>query len=80
MSINDLQLRANVSCLSLCDDEIEEQPKNKKEFQATGSVKWVTYKKYFKAARNPFLVILVFVSFIGAELSVSGLNYFLSEW
>lgn len=66
--------------MSLYDGEIDEPPKDKREFQETGSVKWVTYKKYFEAARNPYLVVFVFLAFIGAEVSVNGLNYFLSEW
>lgn len=80
MLLSKFQIRANVSCLSLCDEENEEQLTNKKEFQAAGSVKWVTYKKYFEAARNPFLVIFVLISFIGAQATVSGLSYFLSDW
>lgn len=69
-----------MSCLSLRDEDVDEQPRDKREFQESGSVKWATYKKYFTAARNPFLLIVVFLAFVGAETTVSGLSYFLSEW
>lgn len=66
--------------MTLYDGEINEQRKDKREFQETGSVKWATYKKYFDAARNRLLVVFVFLAFVDAEASVNGLNYFLSEW
>lgn len=66
--------------MALYDEELDERPNNNKEFQAIGSVKWNTYKKYFEAVRNPFLIIFVVLAFVGAELSVHGLNYFMAKW
>lgn len=59
---------------------IQDDPDVRKEQKITGSIKFSTYTHFFKAANNSLAIIVVFVGFIAAQLSLSSADYFVSDW
>ena len=66
---------------SIIDEkEIEDDTDKRKEIQASGSIKFSTYKTYFQAANSTFAVIFVIILFVVAQIAWSGSDFFLAEW
>lgn len=59
---------------------IKDDPNTRKETKASGSVNFGTYKTFLQAAHSPFLVVIVCILFIAAQITWSGLDFFLSIW
>lgn len=76
----DFQIRKHPSSSSFCNEEVEDDPNKRKENQVIGSIKFSTYKTFFKAAHSQIFVIVVFILYIMAQAAWSGADYFLSEW
>ncbi|XP_031635556.1 multidrug resistance-associated protein 4-like [Contarinia nasturtii] len=74
------RIRKHSSSSSFCNEEVEDDPNQRKENQVIGSIKFRTYKTFFKAAQSNIFVIIVFILFIVAQCAWSGADFFLSEW
>lgn len=79
ITFNIFQLRKHSSSISFCDENIDGSI-SRKEFQLTGSVKFSTYKTYFKAAHSRIFNMIVFILFIAAQIAWSGSDFLLSKW
>lgn len=74
------QSREHSSSVATPKNEIKEVTNNRKELQATGGVKFGTYKTFFEAAHSTFSVVALLILFVVAQCFYSGSDYFLSEW
>lgn len=74
------QIRKHSSSSSFCNEEVEDDPNIRKENQVIGSIKFRTYKTFFKAAQSNFFVFIVFILFVVAQCAWSGSDYFLAQW
>ena len=66
----------SVAPLTAVHDDQEEQ----EETRTLGNITAKTYLQYFGAARNSFLVVLVFLISILCQVSSSGADYFITYW
>jgi len=57
-----------------------DKPQENKETQASGSVGFSVYRKYLKSVQSCFLFLVCVILFIGTQTSMSGVDYFVSEW
>lgn len=51
-----------------------------KESQITGTVGFAVYRSYFRAVESAILVTTVGVLFLLAQGTMSGIDYFISQW
>lgn len=51
-----------------------------KESQIEGSVGHKTYISYLKAVQSVSAIVLVGILFITAQVSMSGIDYFITRW
>ncbi|XP_053674245.1 uncharacterized protein LOC128724542 [Anopheles nili] len=51
-----------------------------KESQQTGRIGWRVYKRFFQAVGSNFLLALAVVLFLMAQVSMSGIDYYISQW
>uniref|UniRef100_A0A182Q496 Uncharacterized protein n=1 Tax=Anopheles farauti TaxID=69004 RepID=A0A182Q496_9DIPT len=51
-----------------------------KESQLTGRIGWRVYKSFFKAVESNVLLALAVVLFLMAQASMSGIDYYISQW
>lgn len=59
------------------DDELDT---DRKEQHMSGNIQFSTYTKYFEAACNPFLLVVVVILFLLAQFAMSCSDYFLANW
>ncbi|XP_050086989.1 ATP-binding cassette sub-family C member 4-like isoform X2 [Anopheles aquasalis] len=57
-----------------------EQPGQNKESHVTGRVGWRVYKSFFQAVESNALLALATVLFLLAQASMSGIDYYISQW
>uniref|UniRef100_A0A182YG78 ABC transmembrane type-1 domain-containing protein n=1 Tax=Anopheles stephensi TaxID=30069 RepID=A0A182YG78_ANOST len=51
-----------------------------KESQLTGRIGWRVYKSFFVAVQSNLLLVLAIVLFLLAQASMSGIDYYISQW
>ncbi|XP_050068097.1 ATP-binding cassette sub-family C member 4-like [Anopheles maculipalpis] len=51
-----------------------------KESQLTGRIGWRVYKSFFVAVQSNLLLVLAVVLFLLAQASMSGIDYYISQW
>uniref|UniRef100_A0A182MWL7 Uncharacterized protein n=1 Tax=Anopheles culicifacies TaxID=139723 RepID=A0A182MWL7_9DIPT len=51
-----------------------------KESQLTGRIGWRVYKSFFVAVESNLLLVLAIVLFLLAQASMSGIDYYISQW
>ncbi|ETN58308.1 multidrug resistance protein 2 [Anopheles darlingi] len=61
-------------------DQDQEKPGHNKESQVTGRVGWRVYKSFFAAVESNALLALATVLFLLAQASMSGIDYYISQW
>lgn len=62
------------------EDEREKDMVDRTEKAAIGAVSFKIYKSFFKAVNSSFYVAIVALFFILAQLTISGSDYFVSQW
>lgn len=77
-SLSVSSLHSDLSCT--LDDEKEEKPIDMIEETSKGKVHGSLFMKYLYAGGNCFFVMTVLVLYILAQLSASGVDYFVSIW
>lgn len=55
-------------------------PVNRGEAQIAGTIGFSVYKSYFKAVESGLLLVTVAVLFLLAQSTMSGIDYFISQW
>ncbi|XP_055678761.1 probable multidrug resistance-associated protein lethal(2)03659 isoform X2 [Lutzomyia longipalpis] len=61
-------------------NNLANQPTTSKESQVVGAVGFQTYKSYFKSVESCWTVSVVCFLFLAAQVSMSGVDYFVSKW
>ncbi|KFB46273.1 AGAP004602-PA-like protein [Anopheles sinensis] len=57
-----------------------DQNQPQKEAQIAGRIGWRVYKSFFQAVESNFLLALAVVLFLLAQASMSGIDYYISQW
>ncbi|XP_058803038.1 ATP-binding cassette sub-family C member 4 isoform X2 [Phymastichus coffea] len=62
------------------DEDEENEPTETEELMAKGNVKSSLYWKYFRAGASYFLLLMLVVCFVFAQISSSGCDYWVGYW
>ncbi|XP_049301233.1 uncharacterized protein LOC125774907 [Anopheles funestus] len=63
------------------DGTVKDDPNHlHKESQLTGRIGWRVYKSFFVAVESNLLLVLDVVLFLLAQASMSGIDYYISQW
>uniref|UniRef100_A0A1I8JUL1 Uncharacterized protein n=1 Tax=Anopheles funestus TaxID=62324 RepID=A0A1I8JUL1_ANOFN len=63
------------------DGTVKDDPNHlHKESQLTGRIGWRVYKSFFVAVESNLLLVLAVVLFLLAQASMSGIDYYISQW
>lgn len=57
-----------------------EAPEEEQEANSVGSVKFETYKSYFKSVKSTAFLSFTFLLFVFGQVAISGTDFFLAQW